>query len=196
MIQEAPGTMTAPIWPAFRRPSAVPTDPEIEAVVRRLPAAPRILAELAPHLQSLDFEIGEVTTVLRRDSSLTARLIDMANSVAYLGADAATSLEEAVARIGYRETHRLLGAVASLIVVGTLQVARAITLEATLPFLGLGVPITEPSLGLLISNGYQYMLSGQYWISFYPGIALLLALVAINLVGDRLREVLNPRTQR
>jgi peptide/nickel transport system permease protein len=92
--------------------------------------------------------------------------------------------------------HILPNCLPPLIVVGTLQVARAITLEATLSFLGLGVPITEPSLGLLISNGYQYMLSGQYWISFYPGIALLLALVAINLVGDRLREVLNPRAQR
>ena len=92
--------------------------------------------------------------------------------------------------------HILPNCLPPLIVVGTLQVARAITLEATLSFLGLGVPITEPSLGLLISNGYQTMLSGQYWISFYPGIALLLALVAINLVGDRLREVLNPRAQR
>ena len=80
-----------------------------------------------------------------------------------------------------------------LIVIGTLQIARAITLEATLSFLGLGVPVTEPSLGLLISNGYQFMLSGQYWISFYPGIALLVTIVAINLVGDRLRDVLNPR---
>lgn len=83
-----------------------------------------------------------------------------------------------------------------LIVIATLQVARAITLEATLSFLGLGVPITEPSLGLLIANGYQYMLSGDYWISVYPGLALLLTIVAINLVGDRLRDVLNPRGQR
>ena len=60
-------------------------------------------------------------------------------------------------------------------------------------FLGLGVPITEPSLGLLIANGYQYMLSGKYWISFYPGIALLATIMPINLVGDQLRDVLNPR---
>ena len=89
--------------------------------------------------------------------------------------------------------HILPNCLPPLIVIGTLQIARAITLEATLSFLGLGVPVTEPSLGLLISNGYQYMLSGQYWISFYPGIALLITIVAINLVGDRLREVLNPR---
>lgn len=92
--------------------------------------------------------------------------------------------------------HILPNCLPPLIVIGTLQIARAITLEATLSFLGLGVPITEPSLGLLISNGYQTMLSGQYWISFYPGIALLVTIVAINLVGDRLRDVLNPRLRR
>ena len=92
--------------------------------------------------------------------------------------------------------HILPNCLPPLIVIGTLQIARAITLEATLSFLGLGVPITEPSLGLLISNGYQYMLSGQYWISFYPGIALLVVIVAINLVGDRLRDVMNPRWQK
>src|SRR3989442_9392768 len=73
-----------------------------------------------------------------------------------------------------------------LIVVATVQVAAAIALEATLSFLGLGLPITEPSLGLLIANGYQYLLSGKYWISFFPGIALLLTIVSINLVGDQL----------
>jgi peptide/nickel transport system permease protein len=76
------------------------------------------------------------------------------------------------------------------------QVAHAIALEATLSFLGLGMPITEPSLGLLISNGYSYLLSGKYWISFFPGVALVMTIVAINLVGDHLRDVLNPRLQR
>lgn len=92
--------------------------------------------------------------------------------------------------------HILPNCLPPLIVIGTLQIARAITLEATLSFLGLGVPVTEPSLGLLISNGFQYMLSGDYWISFYPGITLLITIVAINLVGDRLRDVLNPRTHK
>jgi peptide/nickel transport system permease protein len=92
--------------------------------------------------------------------------------------------------------HLLPNAFAPLIVVATVQVAHAITLEATLSFLGVGVPITEPSLGLLIANGYGYMLSGDYWISFYPGVALLIAIVAINLVGDRLRDVMNPRLKR
>ena len=65
--------------------------------------------------------------------------------------------------------------------------------ETTLSFLGVGVPITEPSLGLLISNGFQYLLSGDYWISLFPGIALLLLILSINIVGDRLRESLDPK---
>lgn len=89
--------------------------------------------------------------------------------------------------------HILPNCLPPLIVIGTLQIARAITLEATLSFLGLGVPVTQPSLGLLVSNGFQYMLSGDYWISFFPGLALLLVIVSINLIADRLREILDPR---
>ena len=92
--------------------------------------------------------------------------------------------------------HLLPNCTPPLIVLGTIRVARMITLEATLSFLGLGVPITEPSLGLLIANGFEYMMSGKYWISFFPGVALLIAIVAINLVGDELRDVLNPRFKR
>jgi peptide/nickel transport system permease protein len=92
--------------------------------------------------------------------------------------------------------HLLPNCLPPLIVVGTIQIARAIALEATLSFLGLGVPITEPSLGLLIANGYEYMLSGKYWISFYPGVALLVTIVSINLMGDHLRDVLNPRLKK
>ncbi|MBN7776603.1 ABC transporter permease [Nitratireductor aquimarinus] len=92
--------------------------------------------------------------------------------------------------------HILPNCLPPLLVIGTLQIARAITLEATLSFLGLGVPITQPSLGLLVSNGYQYMLSGNYWITFFPGLALLLAIVSINLIADRMREVLDPRALR
>jgi peptide/nickel transport system permease protein len=92
--------------------------------------------------------------------------------------------------------HLLPNAFPPLIVVATVQVAHAIALEATLSFLGVGVPITEPSLGLLIANGYGYMMSGKYWIAFYPGVALLIAIVAINLVGDQLRDVMNPRLKK
>lgn len=97
-------------------------------------------------------------------------------------------------RIMFR--HLLPNAFPPVIVVATVQVAHAIALEATLSFLGVGVPITEPSLGLLIANGYGYMLSGTYWIAFYPGLALLLVIAALNLLGDRLAELMNPRLQR
>jgi peptide/nickel transport system permease protein len=77
-----------------------------------------------------------------------------------------------------------------------MRVAYAISLEATLSFLGIGLPVTEPSLGLLISNGSEYLLSGKHWVSFFPGLALLITIVSINLVGDHLRDILNPRLQR
>ena len=108
--------------------------------------------------------------------------------------EAARCLALSPARIVFR--HLLPNCLPPMIVVATVQVAGAIALEATLSFLGLGLPITEPSLGLLIANGYQYLLSGKYWISFFPGIALLLTIVSINLVADQLRDVLNPRLQR
>jgi peptide/nickel transport system permease protein len=108
--------------------------------------------------------------------------------------EAAHCLALSPARIVFR--HLLPNCLPPMIVVATVQVAAAITLEATLSFLGLGLPITEPSLGLLIANGYQYLLSGKYWISFFPGIALLCTIVSINLVADQLRDVLNPRLQK
>nr|WP_194433766.1 ABC transporter permease [Pseudoroseomonas ludipueritiae] len=92
--------------------------------------------------------------------------------------------------------HILPNCMAPLLVVGTVQVASAISLEATLSFLGVGLPPTEPSLGMLISNGFQYMLSGRYWISIYPGVALIVLIIAINLVGDQIRDQLNPRLRR
>jgi len=108
--------------------------------------------------------------------------------------EAANCLALSHRRIVFR--HLLPNCLPPMIVVGTLETARAIALEATLSFLGVGLPQTEPSLGLLISNGFEYMLSGRYWISFFPGIALLLTIVTINLVGDRLRDVLNPRLEK
>jgi peptide/nickel transport system permease protein len=108
--------------------------------------------------------------------------------------EAARCLRLSPARILFR--HILPNCLPPLIVVATVQVAHAIALEATLSFLGLGLPITQPSLGLLIANGFSYLLSGKYWISFYPGIALLLTIMAVNLVADQLRDVLNPRLAR
>lgn len=89
--------------------------------------------------------------------------------------------------------HLLPNSFAALSVVAVVQLAGAIALEATLSFLGVGLPITQPSLGLLIANGYASMLSGEYWLSFYPGLVLLAVLVGINLVGERLRALNDPR---
>jgi peptide/nickel transport system permease protein len=86
--------------------------------------------------------------------------------------------------------------VAPLIVIGTVRIANAILLEATLSFLGLGVPITEPSLGALVNQGYQVLFSGFWWVSVLPGAALMAVVLGINLLGDRLRDVLNPRLKR
>jgi len=108
--------------------------------------------------------------------------------------EAATCLALSHKRIVFR--HLLPNCLPPLIVVVTVQTAHAISLEATLSFLGIGLPVTEPSLGLLISNGFEYMMSGKYWISFFPGIALLITIMSINLVGDQLRDVLNPRLQK
>lgn len=108
--------------------------------------------------------------------------------------EAAKCLALGRARIVFR--HLMPNCLPPLIVIVTIQIAHSIALEATLSFLGIGLPITEPSLGLLIANGFDYILSGRYWISVYPGVALLITVVAINLVGDQLRDVLNPRLQK
>ena len=108
--------------------------------------------------------------------------------------EAARGLRLGHARIIF--SHLLPNCLPTLIVIGTVQVASAISLEATLSFLGLGLPPTEPSLGLLIANGFGFLMSGKYWISLFPGIALLLTIVSINVIGDRLRDLLNPRLQR
>ena len=105
--------------------------------------------------------------------------------------DAARCMAFSNTRIMFK--HILPNCMAPLIVVGTLQTAHAISLEATLSFLGLGLPITETSLGLLIGNGLEYMYSGDYWISIFPGVALLITVASINLVGDHLRDMFNPR---
>jgi peptide/nickel transport system permease protein len=107
--------------------------------------------------------------------------------------EAAVLLGLSTPRLLFR--HLLPNCLPPLIVVATLQIAAAIGLEATLSFLGLGLSVTEPSLGLLIANGFQFLLNGKYWISFFPGVALLITMIAINLVADRLRDVLNPRLQ-
>lgn len=92
--------------------------------------------------------------------------------------------------------HILPNCLPPLMVNASVQLASAISIEASLSFLGLGMPVTQPSLGLLISNGFAYLMSGKYWISVFPGIALALTVFSINLMSDRLRDMLNPRLKR
>ncbi len=81
----------------------------------------------------------------------------------------------------------------SLIVLATMQVGSFILMEATLSFLGLGVPITQPSLGMLCSDGFKVMFGGLWWVSVFPGLYIIIIVFAINLLGDFLRDELNPK---
>ncbi|NKB59554.1 MAG: ABC transporter permease subunit [Alphaproteobacteria bacterium] len=92
--------------------------------------------------------------------------------------------------------HILPNCMAPLSILATVEIASAISIEATLSFLGVGLPITQPSLGLLIANGYPFMLSGNYWLSIYPGLVLIALMVAVNIIGDRMRELINPRSEK
>ena len=80
-----------------------------------------------------------------------------------------------------------------LIVVATVQVAHAILLEATLSFLGVGIPATEPSLGTMLRIGNDYLFSGEWWITVFPGAALAILVLAVNLLGDWMRDAFNPK---
>jgi peptide/nickel transport system permease protein len=80
-----------------------------------------------------------------------------------------------------------------VLVIGTIHIATAIITEATLSFLGVGVPPTQPSLGTLIRIGNDFLFSGEWGVTLFPGIALVVMVLAINLLGDWLRDALNPR---
>jgi len=94
-------------------------------------------------------------------------------------------------RIMFR--HVLPNTMTSVLVISTIQVANAIMSEAALSFLGLGMPVTKPSLGSLIRSGFEYIFSGSWWITLFPGVFLVLLVLVINLLGDWLRDVLNPK---
>jgi peptide/nickel transport system permease protein len=90
-------------------------------------------------------------------------------------------------------THVLPNVIGPVLVIGTLALGNAILAEATLSFLGVGLPPTEPSLGTLIRIGNDFLFSGEWWVTIYPGVALVLMVLSINLLGDWLRDALNPR---
>jgi peptide/nickel transport system permease protein len=89
--------------------------------------------------------------------------------------------------------HVLPNVTGPVLVIGTIHIATAIITEATLSFLGVGVPPTKPSLGTLIRIGNEYLLSGEWWITVFPGIALVILVLSVNLLGDWLRDALNPK---
>jgi len=89
--------------------------------------------------------------------------------------------------------HVLPNTLTSILVISTIQVANAVMSEAALSFLGLGMPVTKPSLGSLIKSGFEYIFSGSWWITVFPGILLVLFVLVVNLLGDWLRDVLNPK---
>ena len=105
--------------------------------------------------------------------------------------EAAENLGYSKLRIMFR--HLLPNSISAVLVIATIRVAVAITLEATLSFLGVGVPVTKPSLGLLVASGFEFLMSGEYWISVYPGVALVILIFSLNLAGDRLREAFDSR---
>ncbi len=89
--------------------------------------------------------------------------------------------------------HVLPNAIGPVLVLGTVHIATAIITEATLSFLGVGVPPTTPSLGTLIRVGAEFLFSGEWWITIFPGVALVMLVLSVNLLGDWLRDALNPR---
>ena len=105
--------------------------------------------------------------------------------------DAARVMGLKPATIIYR--HILPNTLSPLLVISTVQVANAIITEAALAFLGLGMPITKPSLGSLIKNGFEFIFSGSWWITAFPALLLVVLILVINLLGDWLRDVLNPK---
>jgi peptide/nickel transport system permease protein len=90
-------------------------------------------------------------------------------------------------------THVLPNVIGPVLVIGTLGLGLAILAEATLSFLGVGLPPTQPSLGTLIRYGNDFLFSGQWWVTIFPGVALVLMVLSVNLLGDWLRDALNPR---
>jgi peptide/nickel transport system permease protein len=94
---------------------------------------------------------------------------------------------------GIMARHLLPNVLGPVLVLATINIATAILTEATLSFLGVGVPPTEPSLGTLIRIGNEFLFSGEWWITIFPGAALVIMVLSINLLGDWLRDALNPR---
>ena len=129
----------------------------------------------------LSFWVQFARTV--RGSTLVERTKEYVQAAQVIGLPAALILVR----------HILPNVMSPVLVIATIQLALAIIIEATLSFLGVGVPATKPSLGTLIRIGNDYLFSGEWWITVFPGLALIILVLAVNLLGDWLRDALNPK---
>lgn len=107
--------------------------------------------------------------------------------------DAARTMPLPHSRIIFR--HLLPNSIAPAVTLLPIEIGHAVALEATLSFLGLGVPLDQPSLGSTVASGFQYLLTGQYWISLFPGLALFGLIATINFVGEDVRRIWDPRSR-
>ena len=98
-----------------------------------------------------------------------------------------------LSRLAIMRRHLLPNVLGPVLVLATINLPTAIVTEATLSFLGVGVPPTQPSLGTLIRVGNDFLFSGEWWIALFPGVALLVLVLSVNILGDWLRDVLNPK---
>ncbi|WP_299868482.1 ABC transporter permease [uncultured Hoeflea sp.] len=146
-----------------------------------------LLAVLGRGIDKIIFALITVQWVYFARTARAATLVEMSKDYV----EAAQSFGFSRTRIMFWEL--LPNVLPPLLVVAMVEFAHAIALEATLSFLGVGLPITEPSLGLLISTGFAYLQNGEYWISLFPGIALLLLVFNLNLVAEWFRESLDSR---
>jgi peptide/nickel transport system permease protein len=131
----------------------------------------------------LSFWVQYARTV--RGSTLVERNKDYVQAARLIGLSKATILMR----------HVLPNVMGPVLVIATINLALAVITEATLSFLGVGLPLTEPSLGTLIRIGNEFLFSGEWWVVIFPGIALASLVLAVNLLGDWLRDALNPKLQ-
>jgi peptide/nickel transport system permease protein len=172
------------------------TDILVQRLVEAILSLPTIMVALV-----FAFVLGQsfTTVVIILSPFIAARFARMVRGdVLAIRGKAYVELARVAGASPYRiiRKHILPNVIGTIIVVATLEIGQLILLEASLSFLGVGVPPPTPEWGLMVSQGEQY-LATKYWISLFPGLAIVAAVLAINLIGDWLRDFLDPkRTER
>lgn len=148
----------------------------------------QVYADYAPLMLILVIGVAEWPRYARtvRASVLAERKKEYVDAARLIGLPSRTIMRR----------HVLPNTLTPVLVISTIQVAEAIITEATLSFLGLGMPVDKPSLGALIKAGFEYIFSGQWWITLFPALVLILLILSINMLGDWLRDTLNPKLRR